>query len=87
MAFKEVGALWRKKTKTGEEYFSGQINAAGALMIFKNKRRTGSSSPDFIVTQPDDEGERFTGAKYRAPLPRDESGFIAPFATPEPLLG
>ena len=55
MALKEVGALWCKTTENGDDYFAGNVSEAGAVLIFKNKRRGGPKAPDFIVTQPVDQ--------------------------------
>jgi hypothetical protein len=56
MGLAKVGALWRKKKAGGEEFFAGEVNSPGSVLIFKNKRKSGPRDPDYIITQDDGHG-------------------------------
>lgn len=45
---KQVGGLWIKKDKNGNEYLSGKINDK-AVIVFKNKKKKDLKSPALIV--------------------------------------
>lgn len=50
----EAGALWIKKSKTGNQFLTGKIKSKSgeeiSVMVFKNKYKTeGSNQPDYRV--------------------------------------
>jgi len=48
----ELGALWSKKTKEGDDYFSGLIKLnekALEIVVFKNKYKTADKHPDYRI--------------------------------------
>ena len=50
----KIGALWIKKDKNGNYFFSGKVGDK-AIMIFKNKHKkeddekTGKNNPDYLI--------------------------------------
>jgi len=48
MAMEKCGALWEKKTKQGDTFFSGIIDGK-PVIIFKNKYKQASNHPDYLV--------------------------------------
>lgn len=49
----ELGALWRKKSMNGSEYYSGTINFNGEkkeVVVFQNSyKKEGERTPDFRI--------------------------------------
>jgi uncharacterized protein (DUF736 family) len=45
----ELGALWLKTSANGKKYMSGTIEGVGAVVIFKNERKTSDKAPDYRV--------------------------------------
>ena len=48
MAMEKIGALWQKKTKQGETFFSGMVGGK-PVIIFKNAYKQASNHPDYLV--------------------------------------
>ncbi len=44
----EIGALWTKQTKHGNDYFTGTINGQ-RVVVFKNQKKRSDKSPDWRV--------------------------------------
>ncbi len=44
----KIGALWQKKTKQGDTFFSGIIGGK-PVIIFKNKYKQANNHPDYLV--------------------------------------
>jgi hypothetical protein len=44
----EIGVLWTKKTRQGDNYYSGTINGV-RLVIFKDTQKQSEKSPDWRV--------------------------------------
>lgn len=44
----ELGALWAKKTKAGDEFWSGSLNNLN-ITVWRNTRKTKDNQPDFRV--------------------------------------
>ncbi len=44
----KVSALWKQKTKAGEDFLNGKLGDA-KLLIFKNKHKKSEKHPDYIV--------------------------------------
>ena len=49
----KCGALWIKKDRNGQEFYSGTINGI-SVMIFKNKYKETAKHPDYIVNSGQD---------------------------------
>lgn len=52
----KVGAMWKKKQKGKDEFFSMEV-AGLSLIAFKNSFKEESKHPDFIVYERTDKGE------------------------------
>ena len=48
MAMEKIGALWQKKDRNNQDYFSGIIGGK-SVIIFKNKYKQASNHPDYLV--------------------------------------
>lgn len=51
MALEKIGAMWKRKSKAGKDYFTIQIqgfNNEEFLVCFPNKRKK-NKQPDFII--------------------------------------
>lgn len=47
-----LGALWGKKTKNNDDYYTGNVEINGQkvkIVVFQNKRKNNESSPDLII--------------------------------------
>ncbi len=44
----KIGALWLKKDKNGQDFFSGIIGGKSVL-VFKNKYKEANNHPDYLV--------------------------------------
>ena len=55
----KIGALWEKKDKNGQPFFSGVIGGK-PVIIFKNKYKQASNHPDYLV---------YPGSQDRTKLP------------------
>lgn len=62
------GALWQKKDKNGQLFFSGTIEGK-PVIIFKNKYKQASNHPDYLV---------YPGQEREKKAPKDE-GEEVPF--------
>jgi len=48
------GAFWKKNSKSGEDYYSGNIEIDGNkvnCVMFINKQKTSDKSPDFTIKE------------------------------------
>ena len=49
---RNIGALWAKESKKGEQYMSGYVEINGAkvdLIVFKNKQKREEKQPDYRI--------------------------------------
>ena len=62
----KIGALWTKKDKNGNYFFSGMIGEGEtkkSVLIFKNKHKkeddekTGKNNPDYIIYESENRNE------------------------------
>ena len=44
----EIGALWTKQTKHGNDYYTGMVNSQ-RIVIFKNTKKRSEKSPDWRI--------------------------------------
>ena len=52
MAMKNIGALWKKKSIDGLEFFSGVIEIKGEkanIILFPNSKKQSNKSPDYSI--------------------------------------
>lgn len=57
----ELGALWRKQSKNGEDYFTGSIQVDGQkveIVVFANRYKKSDKQPDFRILRSRDRGAR-----------------------------
>jgi uncharacterized protein (DUF736 family) len=58
---KKIGALWLKTAKSGQKYYSGNIEIADKkipIVIFKNTQKENEKQPDYniILSEPKQQG-------------------------------
>lgn len=61
MASQTIGALWRKKSKSGIDYMSGVLHDLSGdinIAIFINDKKDKPNQPDFRIVRSDDKEER-----------------------------
>ena len=49
---KSIGALWQKKTKTGDDFFTGNVEINGKktdIIIFFSRNKKKSNYPDALI--------------------------------------
>lgn len=82
-ALQKIGAIWVRENKTGETYFSGEVEDANGTKIpfiaFENKFKKTDKHPDFVVYYK--EPRENTGTKY----PKQQSK--APYSRPTQSQG
>lgn len=52
MPNRKIGALWSRKTKEGQEYFSGVISDLRGdiqIVVFRNDRKENENQPDYNI--------------------------------------
>jgi len=49
MDLKKIGAMWFRKSKNGNEYFSIQLDSKQKYIAFKNKNKKEDKHPDWII--------------------------------------
>jgi hypothetical protein len=65
----ELGALWKKKSKTGMSFLSGYINDHDGqridVVVFANSKKTNEKAPDYrlYVSKPLDNQNKATASK------------------------
>ena len=52
----KIGALWQRKTKDGQDYFSGEVNGV-QVVVFANSYKEAEKQPDWIVLKSKPKGE------------------------------
>jgi hypothetical protein len=77
-----VGALWRKHGAKGQEFFAGEVNSAGSVLVVKNKYQHGPSSPDYVVMQSDGSEDWRNRRPVRVDSHDSSQEFSAPFVNP-----
>ena len=83
MANRQIGALWKKESKTGVTYLSGVVSMGVfgecPIVIFKTTEKRGESSPDLIIyassPQQRQNGAPPVGAPSESAEPDDEIPF------------
>ena len=60
MANRKIGALWGKKTKDGQKYFTGVINDLRGdiqIVVFRNDKKENENQPDYdiLLSEPKEE--------------------------------
>lgn len=53
----KLGALWQKKDKNGQTYFSGKVGD-NSVVVFKNKNKNADKHPDWIIYESQPQGEK-----------------------------
>jgi len=88
----ELGALWKKKSKTGMSFLSGYINDHDGqridVVVFANSKKTNEKAPDYrlYVSKPLDNQNKNTGSasvvktaptkKVQQPVQEDEDDIL-----------
>lgn len=53
----DVGALWAKESKSGNEYFSGKLKDGTRVVAFKNTNKKNDNEPDIRIYLSEDRPE------------------------------
>ena len=73
----EIGALWSKRSKNGEEYMTGSVQADGGkvekIVVFINRHKKSEKQPDYRILR-----ARERSDAEAAPSRRYEGATVAP---------
>lgn len=74
----KVAGLWKKASKSGDEYWAGTLSPTVRIMVMRNNRKSKDSEPDYHVllapkeTQPYSGKGGFPSAKHAVTPERDD---------------
>jgi len=79
MTTKKIGALWKKKSKDGKSYLSGNIELINGIVqrvaVFTNDKKTNPKQPDYSIVLSQPNPEQPKQAEQSAPKSEDLDEF------------
>lgn len=75
----KLGSLWKNKDKNGKDYFSGNIEGIGRIMIMQNGyKRDGRKDPDYIAYKAEPK-EAASQSEFTLPIGHSDDDEGVPF--------